>query len=339
MTAEALLELSAAELSGRGLAEKTQYVHLKAQREFLKWLGKRGLGLSDVTQRELADWYTVLLGERSKARGTAHGPLAAGTVRQRFGAIRSLFALAKQNGLIKINPAEVLTAADLDSSRSENRGHRRRALTRGEIERFFDGLPTQSCRKEQVARDRALFELIYSSGLRVAEAAGLKIGDINFASREALLHGKGRKDRIVPINVPARDALVQWLGERITERGEWVFPAWKKASTEHETSVAMSARFRRLLRGLDMDKPDISTHSLRHSTATHLLENGASLRHVQELLGHKSMETTVRYTHLQTDKLLVVHNSFHPRCHELYAEVDKAYIRRVKKLVKTLKMP
>ena len=94
-------------------------------------------------------------------------------------------------------------------------------------------------------------------------------------------------------------------------------------------STSISERFRILLRRYDMDKPEISTHSIRHSTATHLLEAGASVRHVQELLGHSSIESTVRYTHVMTDNLAKVYRRYHPREHELFEIADEDYQRRL----------
>ena len=101
--------------------------------------------------------------------------------------------------------------------------------------------------------------------------------------------------------------------------------------TGHLRSTSISERFRDLLRRFDMDKKEISTHSVRHSTATHLLENGASVRHVQELLGHSNIESTVRYTHVMIDSLAKVYRKHHPREHELFEVVDQEYERRLEK--------
>ena len=98
-------------------------------------------------------------------------------------------------------------------------------------------------------------------------------------------------------------------------------------------SKQISRIFRTYLRKFEMDSPNISTHSVRHSTATHLLDNGASVRHVQELLGHKNIETTVRYTHIQTDGLYKIFRKYHPREHELFEMVDDDYLTELDLLI------
>jgi site-specific recombinase XerD len=204
---------------------------------------------------------------------------------------------------------------------------KRRPLTRDEITRFLERLDAGT---SQGLKDRALFELIYSSGLRVAEASTLKVRDIDFGRREMVVRGKGNRDRMVPFSAVARDFLLLFLKDRINSPESWVFCGSRGSrACEHIRSGSISERFRTLLRRFGMDKKEISTHSIRHSTATHLLENGASIRHVQELLGHKSIETTVRYTHIQTEGLFKVYRKYHPREHELFEAVDEAYLKRL----------
>jgi site-specific recombinase XerD len=179
-----------------------------------------------------------------------------------------------------------------------------------------------------------LFELIYSSGLRVAEAASLKREDVNLDRREIIVRGKGERDRLVPVSKLAAAFLELYLGQRIVPC-MWVFPGGSRGiqTGSHIRPASISERFRDLLRRFDMDKKEISTHSIRHSTATHLLENGASVRHVQELLGHKSIETTVRYTHIQIDGLTKMYRKYHPREHELFETVDEEYYKQLNTLL------
>jgi site-specific recombinase XerD len=208
---------------------------------------------------------------------------------------------------------------------------KRRPLTRDEITRFLEQLNTGT---SQGLKDRTLFELIYSSGLRVAEIAALKVKDINFERREMLVRGKGSRDRLVPFSKVARDFLLLFLKDRADRPEAWVFCGSRGSRTgEHMRSGGISERFKTLLRRFEMDKKEISTHSIRHSTATHLLENGASVRHVQELLGHKSIETTVRYTHIQTEGLLKIYRKHHPREHGLYETVDEGYNNRLETIL------
>jgi site-specific recombinase XerD len=182
-------------------------------------------------------------------------------------------------------------------------------------------------------RDRALFELIYSSGLRVSEAAALKVSDIDFERRLMVVRGKFDRDRMVPVSEVARDFLQRFLHDKLERPDAWAFEGTRGATKgRHLRGSSISGRFRILLREFGMDRPEISTHSIRHSTATHLLENGASVRHVQELLGHRNIESTVRYTQVMTDALVMVYRRHHPREHELFEAVDEEYEKRLSTL-------
>ena len=162
-------------------------------------------------------------------------------------------------------------------------------------------------------RDAAMLELLYGSGLRVSELVGLDLEHIAFGSRELRVLGKGRKERVVPLGSKAHDALVQWTAAR---------PELLKGAPDGG-AVFLSRRGRRisvrwvqsLVRRygiLGAGRPDLHPHALRHSCATHMLEGGADLRAIQELLGHSSLTTTQRYTHVSMDQLLSVYDRAHP---------------------------
>ncbi|MDR2897748.1 MAG: tyrosine-type recombinase/integrase [Spirochaetaceae bacterium] len=208
---------------------------------------------------------------------------------------------------------------------------KRRLLGKEELAELLDGIGIDNAYD---LRDRAIYELIYSSGLRVGEVAALKIGDIDFSRREAVVHGKGRRDRLVPISVVARDLLEQYLGKRRERREDAVFIGCGQGRRSGVMSGRnISRRFRKLLREGGIDRRDVSTHSIRHSTATHMLENGASIRHVQELLGHKNIEHTARYTEVLTENILKEYRKYHPREHELLEVVDEEYLERFREVV------
>ena len=246
---------------------------------------------------------------------------------ERFQAVRLVYSCLYRSGAIGENPCHGLSL-----ELPEPKVWKRRPLSRDEITRFLEAIDVSTA---VGLRDRALFELIYSSGLRVAEAAALKVGDIDFERRLMIVRGKFDRDRMVPVSEVARDFLVRHLGDKLEHAESWVFEGTRGATKgRHLRSTTVSERFRGLLREFGMDKPEISTHSIRHSTATHLLENGASIRHVQELLGHKNIESTVRYTHVMTDGLAKVYRRHHPREHELYEEVVEDYERRLSALAR-----
>jgi integrase/recombinase XerC len=168
----------------------------------------------------------------------------------------------------------------------------------------------------QRARDVLLLELLYGSGLRVSELAGLNVSDID--QRESMIRvvGKGRKERIVPMGSKALEALASYL----QLRGELRHP---KTGAQDPQALLLTPRGQRMgvrqvqrlvqrYGALGAGRPDLHPHALRHSCATHLLEGGADLRAIQELLGHSGLSTTQRYTHLSLDRLLQVYDQSHP---------------------------
>jgi len=178
-------------------------------------------------------------------------------------------------------------------------------------------------------RDRAMLEMFYACGLRVSELCGLREGDVNLAAGYVRCLGKGRKERVTPIGSKAREALAAYLAEERPkligkggQRGRWKLPLTRAVAATlplflsrtggpiERTAVWRLVRREAVRRGIP---GKVSPHTLRHSFATHLLEGGADLRVVQELLGHASISTTEIYTHVQTRRLLDVHARCHPR--------------------------
>jgi len=317
------LRLVAEELSGRRYTEGSKNAVLWAITDFFRWASRQSKG--DVRlfgKKELSEYFGWLCRQTSKRSGEALRPR---TINGRFEAVKLLYSCLYRSGAIAENPCHGCRLVVPDP-----KAWTRRPLTRDEITQVLESIDVTS---PAGLRDRTLFELIYSSGLRVNEAACVKVGDIDFERRLMVVRGKFDRDRVVPVSEVARDFLVQYLGERIERPDAWVFVGTRgPTKSGHLMSTTVSERFRILLREMGMDKSELSTHSIRHSTATHLLENGASVRHVQELLGHKNIESTVRYTHVMTDSLGKVYRRHHPREHELYEEVDDEYLRRVSRL-------
>jgi site-specific recombinase XerD len=266
-------------LAGPGLAESTRRAYGVDLRDFAAWLESEGLPLDEVDTRALAA-YTAELG-RARRR------LAPTTIGRRLAAVRALLRFA-------LGPARVPEAA-LAPRRRRRLPH---APKVEEVEELVDGLAGEGA---LALRNRALVELVYSCGLRSAEAVGLDLADVDF-DREALhVRGKGGKERVVPLGEEAALALARWLREG-------------RSALAHgaEDALFLSARGRRLdtstLRRL-LRNP----HRLRHAYATHLLEGGADLRTIQELLGHASLSTTQVYSHVDARRLRRVYDSAHPR--------------------------
>lgn len=168
------------------------------------------------------------------------------------------------------------------------------------------------------ARDRAIVETLYSSGLRVSELVGLNLSDVDFLGEVLHVRGKGKKERITPIGSPALQALQRYLTFRDADPRKESFDQQALFINKHGQRLSTRSVRRKLDKyllqaGLD---PRISPHTLRHSFATHMLNNGADLRVVQELLGHQSLSTTQIYTHLTTNQMKQAYDDAHPRSEE-----------------------
>jgi site-specific recombinase XerD len=309
-------------MEGNRLADETRAANLCAQKHFLFWAAKRGYLLRDITGKELRQYHQYLCTVKSKR---SNGKLSAKTVHDRFHAVTKLFFQLYREALLERNPVQEVRIAPLP----REGGNKRRPFTRREINLFLDHFDTS---RAIGLRDRTLFELIYSSGLRVAEASKLLVRDIDFSRREMIVRGKGDRDRIIPFSRMACLLLKRYLGDRAGRQNEWVFPGKRKNS--HLQGQSISGRFRELLDKRYPGKRELTAHCIRHATATHLLENGASIRYIQELLGHKNIQTTVRYTHLQIDGAFRIYQKYHPREHDLFDRLDRQYWEEIRKIVR-----
>ena len=222
--------------------------------------------------------------------------------------VRSLFRHAVREGTLPSSPAAVIRTPKTPQ-------HLPRHLRPAEVEAVLSAAAESA--GPLALRDRALLELLYASGLRVGELVSLDWRDLDLAARVLRVMGKGGKERMVPFGVPAADALRAWLAAWEGVRGE-------AALRDDAMPIFLNARGGRLTdrsvrRVLDSAvegaalASGVHPHTLRHSFATHLLEAGADLRAIQELLGHSSLSTTQKYTHVEVDRLLAVYRQAHPR--------------------------
>jgi integrase/recombinase XerC len=161
-------------------------------------------------------------------------------------------------------------------------------------------------------RDRAAFELLYSSGLRIAELVGLNVDSIDYTSREVRVTGKGNKTRIVPVGAPAIEAVKRWLAARATHAGHTEPALFLGARGKRISASVLQSRIKQwaIKQGIDAD---VHPHMLRHSFASHVLQSSGNLRAVQEMMGHASIASTQVYTHLDFQHLAKVYDSAHPR--------------------------
>ena len=222
--------------------------------------------------------------------------------------LRSFFRWACREGHIEKSPAKGLPAPRVPKTLP-------RAMTLPDTERLLDGGEEEGVIPE---RERALFELLYATGLRVSEAAGLDMDDVDFSERLVRVTGKGSRERIVPFGEAAADALRAYLPSRAALRhqandeNEPGDPLFVNARGGRLTSRSMARLLKRRLRAAGLPE-EISPHALRHTFATHLLQAGADLRAIQELLGHASLSTTQKYTHLDAARLREVYRNAHPK--------------------------
>ena len=177
-------------------------------------------------------------------------------------------------------------------------------------------------------RDAALLEVLYGCGLRVSELVGMDIDHVAFEEEELRVLGKGNKERLVPLGSKARDAILVYLKERPTLRNERTGAQDTRALFLGRRGTRLGVRRVQTLvqryGGLGAGRSDLHPHALRHSCATHLLEGGADLRAIQELLGHSSLATTQRYTHVSLDQLLSVYDRAHPLAHRANSRGERA---------------
>jgi integrase/recombinase XerD len=250
-------------------------------------------------------------------RGRPHDPgLAPTSLRRRAAAIRGFYRFAYGEQIIRVDVAAHLELPRQPRLLPET-------LTVDEVARLLDAAGGDDVAGDQVAaaevRNRALLELLYAAGLRVSEALGLDLGDVSLEAGWVRVVGKGDRERVVPVG----DVALRWLSRYFT----WPRAAWLEAAglTDGATMpVFITARGARLGRqqawsavkeaatGAELGGR-VSPHTLRHSFATHLLEGGADLRVVQELLGHASISTTQLYTHLTGERIREVYARAHPR--------------------------
>ncbi len=230
---------------------------------------------------------------------------AKSSIARRLASVRSFMRFGQREGWAKANPAKAL--------RNPRKSHKLpHFLSTDEIGKLLNAPKGESA---AAMRDRAILETLYSAGLRVSELVGLMDGDLDFAAGIVRVRGKGRKERLAPIGSYAARALKRWLAVRTLSPREKTGREAPVFTNKFGTRLATRSVARMLEKYLKETGLDSRTspHTLRHSFATHLLDRGADIRSVQELLGHKSLVTTQIYTHVSTANLKAAYEKAHPR--------------------------
>lgn len=227
------------------------------------------------------------------------------SISRRMASVRSFITFGQREGWAKSNPAKALR----NPRKSRKLPH---FLTTEEVGKLLDAPKGNT---PAAIRDRAILETLYSAGLRVSELVGVTDGDLDFPAGIVRIRGKGKKERLAPIGSYAARALKQWLEKRTLSPREKTGRAAPVFTNKFGTRLTTRSVARMLEKHIKENGLDqrTSPHTLRHSFATHLLDRGADIRSVQELLGHKSLVTTQIYTHVSTANLRAAYEKAHPR--------------------------
>jgi integrase/recombinase XerD len=284
----------------RGRASNTVSAYRRDLRAYEAWLAARSLSLADVTEALVEEYVGDL-----RRSGRQPSSVARALV-----AVRSLHRFLVDEGTASVDPTG-------DVGVPKVRQGLPKALTEDEVDRLIAAVIGEDA---PARRDRALLELLYGTGMRISEAVGLSMADLSLDEGMVRAFGKGAKERIVPIGRLARQAMDRWLDpggrpamvpERWARRGdaEAVFLNRRGGRLSRQGAWGIVRRY-----GDRVGLGDrLTPHVLRHSCATHMLDHGADIRVVQELLGHASIATTQVYTKVSTDRLLAAYDKAHPR--------------------------
>ena len=254
--------------------------------------------VSEIDHLTIREWMAALHTAQKSKRSIA----------RKLAALRTFFQFLVREGMLEMNPAKLVSTPRLEKKLPKH-------LSVEDAIRFIECPDPET---ELGKRDRAMLELMYATGVRVAELTTLNLADVDFSNQLIRVTGKRRKQRIVPFGDPAGEALRNYLKVRekflfnapVSKRDEdAVFLNYQGTRITTRSVGRMVDKYIRLCAGMH----NISPHALRHSFATHLLDSGADLRDIQELLGHARLSTTQVYTHVSMEKLIEVYDKAHPK--------------------------
>jgi len=254
--------------------------------------------VAEIDHLTIREWMASLHSDQKKKSSIA----------RKLAALRTFFQFLVREGVLELNPAKLVSTPKLEKKLPSH-------LSIEEAIRFIESPDLDT---DLGKRDRAMLELMYATGVRVAELTTLNVADVDFQNQLIRVTGKRRKQRIVPFGDPAGDAIRSYLGVRekflfnapISKRDERaLFLNYQGTRITTRSVGRMVEKYIRICAGMH----DISPHALRHSFATHLLDSGADLRDIQELLGHARLSTTQVYTHVSMEKLIEVYDKAHPK--------------------------
>ena len=288
----------------RGLSENTERVYLADMQSFRRYLVKEALGLTDMDRQTLRGYLAWLSTEgRDGEQGFARVSVA-----RKLTVLRTFYKFLVQEGLFRSTPVPSGRSFKLKVAKSlpDFLGQR-------EVARLMDAADESTVHG---IRDKAILETLYACGVRLAEIHGMDLTDIDFSRRQILVHGKGAKERLVVFGRPTEVSLRRY----IDESRQQLISRPTQALFLNRYGERLSRRsYEKLVHRYSVQagtRGDVHPHTLRHTFATHMLEGGADLRVIQELLGHSSPTTTQVYTHVTKQEALTAYLSHHPRADE-----------------------
>src|SRR3989338_3066631 len=279
----------------RGMADNTLSSYKRDLRKFSDFLKSKKTETIDKVQRQMINSFMMA----EKERG-----LASNSVSRELACIKSFFKFLLKENIIKEDAATIIESPKLWKKLPST-------LNLNEVEALLDA---PNIRDLMEMRDKACLELMYATGMRVSELVNLKMDDINMGVGFAKCFGKGSKERIVPFGKKAKESLERYLEKSRPQFlkkkiSNFLFLRRGGAKMSRQTFWKIIKKYVKIAK----IKKKVTPHSLRHSFATHILERGADLRIVQEMLGHADISTTQIYTHVSKDRLKSIHQKFHPR--------------------------
>ncbi|WP_374982200.1 site-specific tyrosine recombinase/integron integrase [Acinetobacter sp. S4397-1] len=298
-TAKELLGIWLKEREIQNQSKHTLQAYTRDVTDFLEFCAQQKLALNDVEATDLRQF----LAEKVEQQG-----LSSSSLQRMLSSIRQFMKWAQQSQYLVFNPAD-----DFQLKRQSR--PLPGMIDIETVNQILDqSAPETQAQQQMWLRDKAILELLYSSGLRLAEIQGLRIKDIDFNRQLLRITGKGNKTRVVPFGSKAKDSLMEWLKIYPLWNGDFVADAnvfiTQKGQPLGARQIENRVKFQAQRAGVNVD---LHPHLLRHCFASHMLSNSGDLRAVQEMLGHSNLSTTQIYTHLDFDRLAQIYDQAHPR--------------------------
>ena len=311
---------------GCGLKESTRKRSKHYLKKFSRWLGE--VDVRDVDSFMMLDYIEYLRSLKTN-RGKYLSP---SSIAVELSTHKEFYKYLYKSEYILKNPMEDIAIKQKGSQ------NERKIFSEKDISLFLDSI---GIRMPHEQRDRALFELMYSSALRVGEIINLTIVNTNLDDRICFVKRKGGKEGFVPFSLTALKFLKIYIAHGRKKHLRYVInPNFKNILFLHSrgklTWKALNGRFKKYLERCGLQNKGYTHHSIRHAAATHLLSHGASIRYVQELLGHESIKTTEIYTRPSVENIKAVYRTYHPRENEYFKEIDAEYLAECEKMKKEI---